>query len=162
MGTQIQRNAGFAAAADEHVQIPLAFAAGWIIEKLEFRVSFATDNFDNATFRNWKFARVGWGLWLGPSSAADPSWSTDRTDSEWVWWQASPWIPDYESVVTAGVATPANSYRAGLFGAMQVIDVYRSMPSVEHQLRVIDVDSELSSFPAYTSAYEVAAHVWFP
>jgi hypothetical protein len=162
VASQIQRNAGFVGAADSHVQIPLAFAGGWYIERVDFRVSFATDSFDNANFRNWKSARVGWGIWLGPSGAATPSWSTDRTDSEWIWWQASPWIPDYETVVTAGVATPANSYRAGLFGEMMSVPVYRQAAGGEYQLRVIDVDSELASFPSYTSCYEVAAHVAFP
>lgn len=162
MPTQTQRNAFFSGAADSHTNIPLAFSAGWFLEELEFRVSFCTDNFDNATFRNWKSARVGWGVWFGPSSAPAASWSTDRTDSEWVWWQASPWIPDYETVVTAGVATPANSYRAGMQDLMLVIPVYREANGVEYQLRVYDVDSELASFPAYTTQGEVAAHVAFP
>jgi hypothetical protein len=162
MADAVHRNAGFASFADEHTQIPLAFAGGWYIERVDFRVSFATDSFDNANFRNWRVARVGWGVWLGPSSAPALNWSTDRSDAGWVWWQASPWIPDYETVVTGGVATPANSYRAGMYEVMHSVPVYRQAAGGEYQLRIIDVDSELSTFPSYSSAYEVAAHVSFP
>lgn len=164
MTTQIQRDAAFNNAASSHNIHLLAFAAGWFVERVEMRVSFCTDSFDTANFRNWKTSRVGWGAWLGPSSAADASWSSDRTDFEWIWWQASPWIPDYETVQPEGSvpATPANSYRAGLFAEMLIVPCYRAIANVEYQLRFHAVTSQLAAFPTFTMSVEAAAHVAFP
>lgn len=156
------REAAFQGAADEHFDTIVAILAGYMLERVQYRVSFATDNFDNATFRNWKSARVGWGLWFGPSSAAQLTWSSDRQSQNYIHWQASPWIPDYETVVTAGVATPANSYRAGIFEYMLDIPVYRFASGQEYQLRHVDVDSELAAFTSYAYCSETVIQLWAP
>lgn len=158
----VAREAAFQTFGDEHFDAIVAIPQGWMLEKVRYRVSFATDSFDNANFRNWRVARVGAALWFGPSSAAQLTWSSDRQSSNYIWWQAFPWIPDYETVVTAGVATPANAYRAGLFGAMIEIPVYRFATGAEHQLRHVDVDSELSPFPTYSYCSETEIHLWTP
>lgn len=162
MGRFVSREAEFQSFADAHNDTIAAITSGYMLERVQYRVSFATDSFDNANFRNWRVARVGWGLWFGPSGAAAVSWSADRQSSNWIHWQASPWIPDYETVVTAGVATPANAYRAGIFTYMLDIPVYRTASGGEHQLRHVDVDSELSAFPTYSYCSETVMHLWSP
>lgn len=158
------REAEFQTFADEHTDVIAAIVAGNMLERVQYRVSFGCDSFSNADFRNWRVARVGWGLWFGPSSTGARSWSADRQDSNWIYWQASPWIPDYETVQPdAGTpATPANAYRAGIFGAMIDIPVYRTASGVEYQLRHYDVDSELAAFPAYSYSSETVMHLWAP
>ena len=164
MPRQVHREAAFLGLADEHADTIVAIPAGWMVERITYRVSFATDNFDNATFRNWRFARVAWALWFGPSTAAALSWSTDRQDSNYVHWQASPWIPDYETVGgTGGIpATPANAYIAGLLHEPISLDVYRTASGQEYQVRHVDIDSELSSFPTYSYASETVLDLWHP
>lgn len=158
----VDRQAVFLTFADSHSSVIAAITAGYMLERVQYRVSFATDSFDNANFRNWRVARVGWGLWFGPTTDGAQSWSADRGSSNWIHWQASPWIPDYETVVTAGVATPANSYRAGIFEYLIDIPVYRTASGAQHQLRHYDVDSELSAFPTYSFCSETVLHLWAP
>lgn len=164
MGRQIQREAAFQGFGDEHFDTILAVPVGWMLEKVQYRVSFATDSFDNANFRNWRAARVGAALWFGPSASAQLTWSSDRQNFNYIWWQAFPWIPDYETVQPEGSipATPANAYRAGLFGEMITIPVYRFASGSEYQVRHVDVDSELSAFPTYTYCSETVMHLWAP
>lgn len=164
MSRFVHREAEFQTFADEHSDTIVAIPAGWMLERVKFRVSFATDNFDNLTFRNWRVARVGSGLWFGPSGDPAQSWSADRQSTNWIFWQGFPWIPDYETNQSAPevTATPANAYRAGIFSESIEIPVYRSASGGEHQLRHYDVDSELSSFPTYSYCSETELHLWAP
>lgn len=164
MSRFVHREAEFQSFAEEHFDTIVAIPAGWMLEKVRYRVSFACDIFDNAIFRNWRTARVAWALWFGPSSAAQLTWSSDRQSTNYVHWQASPWIPDYETNQPDGSipASPANSYRAGLFGLSVEIPVYRFATGAEHQLRHVDVDSDLSSFPAYSYCSETELYLWAP
>lgn len=164
MARFVAREADFQSFADEHADVIAAILAGYMLERVEYRVSFATDAFDNAIVRNWRVARVGWGLWFGPSSAAAQSWSADRQSSNWIKWQASPWVPHVSYIQPEGgiPATPQIYYQAGLLRASIDIPVYRFASGQEYQLRHYDVDSELASFPAYSYSSETVMHLWSP
>lgn len=164
MSRYAAREAEFQTFATTHTDVIAAITAGQMLETVEYRVSFALDNFATASFRNWRSSRVGWGLWFGPSSAGALDWSSDRQDVNWIHWQASPWIPDYETVQpeTATPATPANSYRAGIFGRSITIDVHRFASGVEYQLRHVDEASELAALGSYTYCSETVMHLWSP
>ncbi len=164
MSRFVAREAEFQTFGDEHSDVIAAILSGNMLERVQYRVSFATDSFSNADVRNWRVARVGWGLWFGPSGTAARSWSADRQDQNWIYWQASPWVPHVSYLQPdAGIAaTPQVFYQAGILGAMLDIPVYRFASGGEYQLRHYDVDSELSSFPAYSYASETVMHLWAP
>ena len=163
MARFVAREAEFQSFADDHTDVIAAIPSGQMLERVQYRVSFATDSFSNTDVRNWRVARVGWGLWFGPSGTAARSWSADRQDGNWIYWQASPWIPhvSYLQPDAAVAATPQVFYNAGILGASLDIPVYRTA-SGEYQLRHYDVDSELSAFPSYSYASETVMHLWAP
>lgn len=158
------RQAEFQTFAQSHQDTIVALLDGTMLERVRFRVSFACDDFTSGTFRNWRTARVGWGLWFGPQSDPFPDWSVDRTSQSWIHWQASPWIPDVETVVNPvdGTSTPANAYRAGLYEQMIEIPVYRSADGATFELRYTDKISSLVAWESYSYSSETWLDLWAP
>lgn len=164
MARFVSREAEFQTFASTHTDVIAAVLDGFMLEWVEHRVSFATDSFSNAAFRNWRESRVGSGLWFGPQSQAALDWSDDRQDGGWIHWQAYPWIPDYETVQpdSTAMATPANAYVAGIFSESVRYDVYRFASGGTFELRHVDEQSALAGLGTYSYASETVMHLWAP